>query len=56
MRKPLTAVTHASDKETIHFELDLGESELTYIPGDSLGVYPINAEDDVCARWNENGH
>lgn len=28
-----------SSKETIHLELDLGDSGLTYEPGDALGVY-----------------
>lgn len=33
-----------SQSHTIHVELDLGESQLTYEPGDALGVYPINSE------------
>ena len=33
-----------SQSHTIHVELDLGESQLTYEPGDALGVYPINNE------------
>ncbi len=31
-----------SAKETRHIEIDLGDSELTYNPGDALGVYPLN--------------
>ena len=31
-----------SAKETRHIEIDLGDSELNYKPGDALGVYPLN--------------
>ncbi len=31
-----------SAKETRHIEIDLGDSELSYKPGDALGVYPLN--------------
>ena len=31
-----------SNKETLHIELSLEESGLTYRPGDSLGIYPKN--------------
>jgi sulfite reductase (NADPH) flavoprotein alpha-component len=31
-----------SAKETRHIEIDLGDSGLTYEPGDALGVYPKN--------------
>ncbi len=31
-----------SQKETWHIEIDLGDSGLTYQPGDSLGIYPTN--------------
>lgn len=31
-----------SDKETRHIEISLGESGLSYEPGDALGVYPVN--------------
>lgn len=29
-----------SQKETVHLEIDLGDSGLVYTPGDSLGVFP----------------
>ncbi|MEN8259999.1 MAG: assimilatory sulfite reductase (NADPH) flavoprotein subunit [Pseudomonadota bacterium] len=31
-----------SAKENRHIEIDLGDSGLTYEPGDALGVYPLN--------------
>ena len=37
-------MTQGSDKETRHFELSLKDSDLHYLPGDSLGVLPINCE------------
>ena len=37
-------MTEGSDKETRHFELSLKDSDLHYLPGDSLGVLPINCE------------
>jgi sulfite reductase (NADPH) flavoprotein alpha-component len=36
-----------SDKETLHLELSLAGSGLTYEPGDSLAVVPSNAPDTV---------
>jgi sulfite reductase alpha subunit-like flavoprotein len=30
------------DKETTHIEFDLGESGITYLPGDALGILPSN--------------
>lgn len=36
-----------SDKETIHLELSLEGSGLSYEPGDSLAVVPLNAEDVI---------
>jgi sulfite reductase (NADPH) flavoprotein alpha-component len=36
-----------SAKETRHIEIDLGDSGLTYDPGDALGVYPLNNPDYV---------
>lgn len=36
-----------SDKETLHLELSIADSGLTYEPGDALGVCPINAPDVV---------
>ena len=40
-------MTEGSDKETRHFELSLKESELSYLPGDSLGVLPTNCPEVV---------
>ena len=40
-------MTEGSDKETRHFELSLKDSNLHYLPGDSLGVLPINCESVV---------
>lgn len=34
--------SEGSAKETRHIEIDLGDSELNYKPGDALGVYPLN--------------
>lgn len=36
-----------SGKETLHFEVSLADSGLRYEPGDSLGVFPVNARADV---------
>lgn len=33
-----------SQKETVHLEIDLGDSGLVYKSGDSLGVFPRNAD------------
>ena len=35
----------ASEKETRHIELDLADSGITYLPGDSAGVLPVNTCD-----------
>lgn len=35
------------DKNTVRIELDLGDSELTYSPGDALGVWPTNSSGSV---------
>ena len=32
----------ASDKEVCHFEIDLGDSGITYAAGDSIAVHPVN--------------
>jgi sulfite reductase alpha subunit-like flavoprotein len=47
VKKKLTVVEADDDKETLHFELDLGESGLKYIVGDSLGVLPLNCPNEV---------
>src|SRR5690606_13977964 len=36
-----------SSKETIHLELDLGDSGLQYEPGDALGVYGSSSPKSV---------
>jgi sulfite reductase (NADPH) flavoprotein alpha-component len=36
-----------SEKETRHIELDLADSGITYLPGDSAGILPVNACDAV---------
>jgi len=36
-----------SEKETRHIELDLGDSGIEYIPGDSAGILPVNPCDAV---------
>ncbi|BDA47196.1 Sulfite reductase [NADPH] flavoprotein alpha-component [Coccomyxa sp. Obi] len=38
----LCNITSAEDKDTIRVEVDLGDSALTYIPGDALGILPTN--------------
>lgn len=38
----LCQLASPDDKDTIRVEVDLGESGLQYIPGDALGVYPLN--------------
>lgn len=37
-------ITTESANEVIHYEIDLGDSGITYDAGDSLGVYFLNAE------------
>ena len=48
-------MTEGSDKETRHFELSLKESGLNYLPGDSLGVVPMNCEEVVGDLLNAVG-
>lgn len=38
-----------STKETYHLVLDLSFSDIEYKVGDSLGIYPSNSEESVCA-------
>ena len=40
-------ITEGSDKETRHFEFSLKNSGLSYEPGDSLGVLPVNCQEVV---------
>lgn len=47
-----------SEKETRHIELDLGDSGIQYLPGDSAGIQPVNtcdAVDDVIRRLQFTG-
>lgn len=47
-----------SQKETVHLEIDLGDSGLVYKSGDSLGVYPRNTDklvDAVLAAYKLSG-
>ncbi len=44
-----------SQKETVHLEIDLGNSGLVYTPGDSLGVFPRNSEKLVNAVLSAYG-
>jgi sulfite reductase (NADPH) flavoprotein alpha-component len=47
-----------SEKETRHIEIDLGDSGLQYLPGDSAGILPVNtcdAVDDVISRLQFSG-
>ena len=37
----------SSEKETRHIEMDLGDSGILYLPGDSAGVLPVNTCDAV---------
>ena len=37
-------ITTENANEIIHYEIDLGDSGITYQPGDSLGIYFSNAE------------
>jgi sulfite reductase (NADPH) flavoprotein alpha-component len=36
-----------SEKETRHIEIDLGDSGIQYLPGDSAGIQPVNTCDAV---------
>ena len=47
VKYPLTEMEAPSDKETIHAEFDLTESEITYSCGDALGIYPLNNPAEV---------
>jgi sulfite reductase (NADPH) flavoprotein alpha-component len=38
----LCTISGSDDKKTIRVDIDLGDSGLTYVPGDSLGVWPQN--------------
>ena len=38
----LCNIASKDDKDTIRVEIDLGDSGLTYTPGDALGILPLN--------------
>ncbi|GLI69078.1 hypothetical protein VaNZ11_013623 [Volvox africanus] len=38
----LCVLKNADDKNTVRMEVDLGNSGITYLPGDALGLYPSN--------------
>jgi len=43
----LCNVNEDQDKKTIHLEVDIANSGLTYLPGDAVGVYPRNCPAEV---------
>lgn len=43
----LCSITGSDDKNTIRVDIDLGDSNLQYTPGDSLGIWPENDENAV---------
>lgn len=43
----LTKTQKAGDKETIHFEFNLGDSDISYTVGDSLGVLAPTPESEI---------
>ncbi|KDD74152.1 hypothetical protein H632_c1527p0 [Helicosporidium sp. ATCC 50920] len=45
----LCAVENAEDKNTVRIEFDLGSSDISYLPGDALGVWPANPPAAVSA-------
>lgn len=40
--EPLCTLSAQDDKNTVRAEFDLGGSGMTYLPGDALGIYPLN--------------
>lgn len=47
----LCNITSSDDKDTIRVEVDLGDSALTYIPGDALGIQPTNCPQVRACLW-----
>lgn len=43
----LCSITGVDDKNTIRVDIDLGDSNLNYLPGDSLGIWPQNDDKAV---------
>ncbi|XP_052800861.1 NADPH oxidoreductase A-like isoform X2 [Mya arenaria] len=48
VKRQLTVVETPMDKETVHCEFDVTGSELTWLPGDAVGIYPENNRAEVC--------
>lgn len=46
-KRPISSTGRPDDKETVHVEFNLGDSGMTYTPGDALGVVPTNCPDEV---------
>ncbi|MAA77827.1 MAG: hypothetical protein CL916_01095 [Deltaproteobacteria bacterium] len=42
-----------SNKETMHYEIDLSNTEISYVSGDCIGVYPQNNIEEVQAILNQ---
>eukprot|EP00123_Amoebidium_parasiticum_P011579 comp20798_c0_seq1/m.27359 comp20798_c0_seq1/g.27359 ORF comp20798_c0_seq1/g.27359 comp20798_c0_seq1/m.27359 type:complete len:683 (-) comp20798_c0_seq1:208-2256(-) len=49
LKTTLTTEKCDKDKEVIHVEFDLKDSGLVYLPGDALGIYPVNKPEEVDA-------
>ncbi|KAG2448381.1 hypothetical protein HYH02_006963 [Chlamydomonas schloesseri] len=43
----LCTLSGPDDKNTVRMELDLGDSGISYLPGDALGLYPTNQPQGV---------
>ena len=41
----LCNISGRDDKDTIRVEIDLGDSGLSYLPGDALGILPLNCSE-----------
>lgn len=41
----LCHISGKDDKDTIRVEIDLGDSGLSYLPGDALGIVPLNCHE-----------
>lgn len=45
----LCDIASKDDKDTIRVEIDLGDSGLSYLPGDALGILPLNCYKASCS-------